>query len=250
MSDIDWSLLTQPFAPTEIKWRVQGKPSAKDNVQLLAYIDSRAVMDRLDAAVGPGRWQHSYRTGANGGTICRIEIEVEPGKWVGKEDGAENTDIEAVKGGLSDAFKRAAVHWGVGRYLYRLESSWVPVVKGKWANGSEVNVSKDRRHYGKASPPRLPQWALPPSSAQGRQEQPAAKATRQASHHPSWDANRAKFCAQLREMGFTLNGLNGFLQGAGKPRASHLTQEQRNDLMKALGGPLGPKVKAAQETKA
>lgn len=42
-------------------------------------------------------------------------------------DGAENTDIEPVKGGLSDAYKRAAVKWGIGRYLYDMEAAWVDV---------------------------------------------------------------------------------------------------------------------------
>jgi len=41
--------------------------------------------------------------------------------------GAENSDIEPVKGGLSDSFKRAAVQWGIGRYLYSLGAVWVDV---------------------------------------------------------------------------------------------------------------------------
>lgn len=45
-------------------------------------------------------------------------------------DGAENTDIEPVKGGLSDAYKRAAVKWGIGRYLYDMEAAWVDVDPG------------------------------------------------------------------------------------------------------------------------
>ena len=49
------------------------------------------------------------------------------GGWVAKADGAGDTAHEAEKGGISDAFKRAAVQWGVGRYLYRLESPWVAI---------------------------------------------------------------------------------------------------------------------------
>jgi hypothetical protein len=42
-----------------------------------------------------------------------------------KSNGAGDTDVEGPKGALSDAFKRAAVLWGIGRYLYSLESPWV-----------------------------------------------------------------------------------------------------------------------------
>jgi len=46
-------------------------------------------------------------------------------EWIWKADGAGDTDVEAEKGAISDAFKRAAVKWGVGRYLYDLDSPWV-----------------------------------------------------------------------------------------------------------------------------
>src|SRR5690606_17516766 len=53
--------------------------------------------------------------------------------------GAGNTDVEADKGGISDAFKRAAVKWGVGRYLYGVESPWVKIVK----RGKSSFIDKD-----------------------------------------------------------------------------------------------------------
>jgi hypothetical protein len=48
---------------------------------------------------------------------------------VWKSDGAGDSDVEAEKGAVSDAFKRAAVKWGVGRYLYDLDSPWVALEK-------------------------------------------------------------------------------------------------------------------------
>ena len=42
-----------------------------------------------------------------------------------KADGAGQTDMEAEKGALSDALKRAAVRWGIGRYLYDLKAPWI-----------------------------------------------------------------------------------------------------------------------------
>jgi hypothetical protein len=47
--------------------------------------------------------------------------------WIWKSDGAGATDVEGEKGMLSDALKRAAVRWGVGRYLYDLKSPWVAI---------------------------------------------------------------------------------------------------------------------------
>lgn len=64
--------------------------------------------------------------------LCELSIYFEERhEWVSKVDGAENTDIETVKGGISDSFKRAAVQWGIGRYLYKVGSLWVPIDKYK-----------------------------------------------------------------------------------------------------------------------
>ncbi len=72
-------------------------------------------------------------------TVCEIGICIHapatisgvsyPAEWVWKADGAGQSDIEAEKGALSDAFKRAAVRWGIGRYLYHLPSPWVEIEK-------------------------------------------------------------------------------------------------------------------------
>ena len=82
----------------------------------LAYIDARDVADRLDEVVGQAFWQNRY-TCVNGVTVCEIGLKVD-GEWAWKADGAPETTIEAEKGALSDAFKRAGVKWGIARYLY------------------------------------------------------------------------------------------------------------------------------------
>lgn len=127
MSDI-FEQLASPFDPSEVDWRV-GSVTKKDTPNpegmALAYIDARTVMDRLDTVCGPAGWQCKYvMEGAK--TVCEIGIKC-GGEWIWKADGAGDSDVEAEKGALSDAFKRAAVRWGVGRYLYNLKSPWVPV---------------------------------------------------------------------------------------------------------------------------
>lgn len=132
---IDFGKLAAPFPPERISWRVGS--SNKKKVQretgnqnakatkgtALAYIDARDVMERLDDVCGPAGWQRRYpHAGAK--TVCEIGIKVGE-EWVWKGDGAGDSDIEAEKGALSDAFKRAGVSWGIGRYLYGMSSPWV-----------------------------------------------------------------------------------------------------------------------------
>jgi len=127
MSDI-FEQLSSPFDPSEVDWRV-GSVTKKDTPSpegmALAYIDARTVMDRLDTVCGPAGWQNRYVMEGNK-TVCEIGIKCGD-EWVWKSDGAGDSDVEAEKGALSDAFKRAAVRWGIGRYLYNLKSPWVAV---------------------------------------------------------------------------------------------------------------------------
>jgi hypothetical protein len=103
--------LNDPTPPSEIKKR-QG-PGGRT----LDYIDARFVMDRLDAAVGQENWQDKFEDLPNGSVRCGIGIRQKDG-WVWKWDVGDVSDIEPVKGAHSDAFKRAAVKWGIGRDLY------------------------------------------------------------------------------------------------------------------------------------
>lgn len=123
MTDSIFSRLKAPFPPDRVSWRVGSTTGDKKKGLALAYIDARDVMDRLDDVVGPAGWQCQYPH-ANGKTVCSIGI-LASDQWIWKADGAGDTDVEAEKGALSDAFKRAAVRWGIGRYLYDVASPWV-----------------------------------------------------------------------------------------------------------------------------
>lgn len=122
MSDI-FERLKAEFPREAISWRAQSLTKDGTKAMALAYIDARDVMNRLDEAVGPANWQCRY-THAEIKTICEISIKID-GEWVTKADGAGDSDIEAQKGAISDAFKRAAVKWGIGRYLYDMPAPWV-----------------------------------------------------------------------------------------------------------------------------
>lgn len=128
--------LSAPFLSDKVSWRVGSVTKDKKKAMALAYIDARDVMQRLDDAVGPANWQRSY-THAEKKTICAIGIRLD-GEWVWKSDGAGDSDIEAEKGAISDAFKRAAVNWGIGRYLYDVQSPWVAINEYKQIESSEL----------------------------------------------------------------------------------------------------------------
>lgn len=128
--------LAAPFPVEEISWRPGRtnekwrKPDEPLKAEPFCYVDARAVMDRLDSVCEPDGWQCNYTPGVATSIVCNISIKfpvVYNGQqvgheWVWKSDGAGATDVEAEKGTLSDAFKRAAVRWGVARYLYELKA--------------------------------------------------------------------------------------------------------------------------------
>ncbi len=126
------ALLANPFAPEDIEWRLQ--MTVKDKMVGIAipYVTNRAIQSRLDDVVGPENWHNEFRpwhsAGKKEAQICGISIYFEGRGWIQKWDGAEDSDIEPVKGGLSDSMKRAAVQWGIGRVLYSMdETVWVAI---------------------------------------------------------------------------------------------------------------------------
>jgi len=157
---MDLNRLKDPFPESDIEWRIQssGLKNGKPWGLCLAYVTNRAIMDRLDDVCGPENWINSFREWPNGGVLCIIGVNIN-GEWVHKQDGAENTAIEAVKGGLSSAMKRAAVQWGIGRYLYNLEVGWADFkTNGKYRAKIQDGGSY---LYFNWNPPALPSWALP-----------------------------------------------------------------------------------------
>lgn len=94
--------------PTDTKY--------KGKATLLLYQDARCAMDILDETVGSENWQKEYYE-VKGNVYCKIGILTENG-WVWKADCGTESNVDAEKGEASDAFKRAAVCWGIGRELY------------------------------------------------------------------------------------------------------------------------------------
>ena len=136
---IDWPKLAEAFPPDEVKHRPGAARYAhksscegarcretqdpEKHIQF-SYVDARAVAERLDTVLTPARWQF-FATAQGDIVHGRLAIEVD-GNWIVREDhGYPNSerDEEPVKAATSDALKRCAVLFGVGRHLYDDNSS-------------------------------------------------------------------------------------------------------------------------------
>jgi hypothetical protein len=192
-----WDQLSAPFDHNLVHWRPGRVYEDKGTALALAYLDARDIMERLDAVVGPENWEDTYKT-AGAATVCelRIRIETKHGyEWIKKSDGSGESNFEGEKGAISGALKRAAVKFGIGRYLYYIPKGWMfPVEKfGKdwyFTFDAKRKMTNDlgawQRDYfaiNSSQPMNQPQRTDPPKAEPAKQEpvrpqpQPAARPT-------------------------------------------------------------------------
>jgi hypothetical protein len=118
--------LAAPFQRREVKFR----PGATSGNRALAlgYVDARAIQDRLDEVLGVVGWQDEYECLPDGSVVCRLRLRL-GAEWITKMDvgspSEQPDEGDRRKAAFSDALKRAAVKFGIGRYLYRLPVQWV-----------------------------------------------------------------------------------------------------------------------------
>jgi hypothetical protein len=150
--------LSAPFHPSDVEWRVQREVNNGKAVMVLPYINNRAVQNRLDEVFGVFGWTNRFINGPTGGLICELSVRnPENGEWVVKQDGAENTQVEAIKGGMSSAMKRTAVQLGIGRYLYYLDFQYANLAP----KGEHYHRCKKSNQTMYWNTPNLPDWAIP-----------------------------------------------------------------------------------------
>ena len=157
MTEIQKRQLAQPFKAEDIEWRIASTNKEKTKGIAVAYVDSRAIQERLDSIFGCENWQNSFEItqGAEKDLtsyVCRIGIySPERNEWIFKSDGSGPTDIEPVKGGLSGALKRAASVWNIGRYLYELDGVWVDIEqRGKSYFIKNEELERLKTYYNRA----------------------------------------------------------------------------------------------------
>lgn len=132
--------LAAPFAFADLKFFPVATTQDGKKGKVGTYADVRTYMDRLDEVMGLGGWSTAYRCvdPADKTVECILSLRVD-GEWVARADvgypndarDTDNASKEAWKAAYSDALKRAAVQWGVGRFLYtiELEQDWLPIEK-------------------------------------------------------------------------------------------------------------------------
>ena len=154
-----WSALSAPLPPGVISWRQDGRPVSRDGrhiARFVAYIEANTVRERLDSVV-PGEWDLTLEllppvTGldddANQGA-CSFKARLQI-LGVIREDVGTGKDY---KQAATDAFKRAAVRFGIAHELYAYEQNWVQMDgDGKYAKPIEDPAVAYARRYGKAKP--------------------------------------------------------------------------------------------------
>lgn len=152
--------LAAPFEPDEVKWKAQSVKG--ERALAVAYVDARVIQDRLDDVLGIDGWEDNYEFLPDGSCTCRLRLRIGE-VWVQKMDvgspSEQPDEHDRVKASVSDALKRAAVKFGLGRYLYRLPSVW-------------TDYDPQRRNL--RTPPALPAWALPKGAKPAPVQAPAA----------------------------------------------------------------------------
>src|SRR5215467_4488356 len=169
--------LLAPFEANEVKF----KPAvvSGNRALALAYVDARVIQDRLDEVLGVLGWQDEYECLPDGSVVCRLRLRLGD-EWITKMDVGgpfeQPDEGDRRKAAFSDALKRAAVKFGIGRYLYRLPSQW-------------VDYDPQKRQF--ARTPTLPPSAIrqPPAAVRQPSTQTAESGKRKAESGSAMPAN-------------------------------------------------------------
>jgi hypothetical protein len=171
--------LAEPFDPREVRFKPQ--VVSGNRAMAIAYVDARVIQDRLDEVLGVAGWQDEYEVLPDGGVVCRLRLRLGD-QWITKMDvggpSEQPDEGDRRKAAFSDALKRAAVKFGIGRYLYRLPAQW-------------VDYDPQKRQFMRT--PKLPPWALPrrPVAMPAEAKAPAKEAAARPSPLPA-DGNELR----------------------------------------------------------
>src|SRR5215210_4639573 len=155
-----WAKLSAPVPSGAISWRQDGKVTARDGkyfARFVAYIEANTVRERLDTVV-PGEWDLTLEllpaiAAEDGdGSQCFFKARLQM-LGVIREDVGTGRDYKQAS---TDAFKRAAVRFGIGHELYSYEQNWVEMDgEGKYARPLEDPQVVYVRRFGKPNPARI-----------------------------------------------------------------------------------------------
>lgn len=228
----DLKRLAEPFPSEDIEWFIGATTREKNKGLAIPFITNRAVQERLDDVCGPDRWRNEYKSlgereiyennqikDKKSSQMCGISIwSEEMHEWITKWDGAEESDIEAIKGSLSSAMKRAAVQWGIGRYLYYIESPWVEIEQ----RGRSYVIKPNQKIV-------LPGWALPGGSGKPGIKDPKTPTVEIIGYNAAPAPQQAPAAQQQSNVAPSQPAPS---QAAGNRKAGKLTQKQVDRALK------------------
>lgn len=137
-------MLKAYFHPDLVEARV-GRSSGDNSAEVVFYLDSQTVMDRLDQVLGPGNWSFDWSpVTVNGNDVMTAKGTLTIG-GVPKSDIGEAGNFEKSKGAVRDALKRCADMWGVGRYLRDLGLGRVTAKTIKGPGGIAIAPTEMKR---------------------------------------------------------------------------------------------------------
>jgi len=162
-TDALFTQLAEPFQPAEIKWRVTHTTHDGSRGAVIAFADPRAYTDRLNQLFTPSGWTRNYDvTTVSAVSRQKRDKIIQTGKVLvtctltiarlGTHSGSGEQwadEQNAMTAAEAQAFKRSASCFGLGRYLYNLPETWVPLD----GQGKPTKL------------PALPDWALPKANS-------------------------------------------------------------------------------------
>jgi hypothetical protein len=152
-----FAALAAPFPPGDVKVF----PPSAGKMAGKRFITARTVQNRLDDVLGPENWWDDYRpTGRHESQLCRLTIRLPDGSTLTKCDaGGESAvldDENGPKAVVSDALKRAAVKFGIGREFYGDGVADLTRIVVGSSQDTRVSSSPLSLPVGSESPPSLP----------------------------------------------------------------------------------------------
>jgi hypothetical protein len=196
--------LEVPFEPATIEWRVTNTSRDKSRGQVIPYADQRAYTDRLNTLFTPAGWTRRYtiHTSANferskdQKSVAKVLVTCELtifGLGLHSATGEEWADNDnAGTSAEAQAFKRTCSCFGLGRYLYYFEGTWV-----------DLDERKRPRCV-----PRLPSWATPEGWAQGLRPKDSGKINA--------GTNGAKACELPPQLSPVISEIEGMAEHLGR----------------------------------
>ena len=165
--------LCRPFPISSVEWKIlsvrfdqTGDGKKTISGQCAAYVDARDIMDRFDLIFGPSGWSTEMEpvtAGRESGIKCNIVAGgVSHSDMADLSEPNKGNSDHLMKGAATLAFKRAAVHFGVARYLYDLDRGYFKESPNGTMNGEIKEDGTGGKYVRfKWNPPTLPPWAIP-----------------------------------------------------------------------------------------